>query len=1199
MEHTFIALARKRPGTQIRRHRGATASQILSAFLALSLLSAFAPALKANAGGSISGTVLDPGGAVVAGAKITATEASSGVRRATLTDVKGFYSFPALRVGRYDLEIDAAGFGAYKRSAIMVDTDSAVRVDATLAVGPVQEMVTVSGEGIHIDAADTQMGEVISGAKITGLPLLGRSYTDLLALQPGVIPITSTTSASIADVGASTFSPSGDLNPGTISISGQREVANGFDVNGADVEERINMGAAIIPNLDSIAEFRILTSNVDAQYGNYNGGQVIVVTKSGTNQFHGDAFEFLRNTALDARNFFSPTRGTFSQNQFGGTAGGPIIRNKVLFFADFQHTGTKQGIDTGLIQVPSLADRTGNLADLASQLTGVVGSGPNWPGMLSRELGYPVVAGEPYYSPGCSTTAQCVFPNAVIPQSVWSAPSRHLLQYIPAPNLGGSTFSTSALNQSLRDDKGGLRMDASTRLGLISAYYFADDFSLNNPYPTAQSGANVPGFNAMSLGRSQMINLGDVKTFGATAINEFHLTYVRDANQLGNPVGGVGTSLASQGFVTGAGTPGIVPLAPSIEGVENVFFNNYTIGETSTGLAQVNNSYEVSDNFSKVTGTHTIKLGGEIVSTQINAAPNVQSNGSFSFFGTETGVDFADFLLGIASTYTQGAAQSFYNRDWYAGAFVQDSWRAKPRLTVNYGLRWDLIMPWYEKYNQVQTLVPGEQSVVFPGAPAGLVFPGDPGIPNTLAPSRWNDFSPRLGIAYAPGPHDGLLGWLLGGDDKTSIRAGFGRFFSAIEGTTAGVMAANAPYGTTYTSPSQPLFATPFISASGVNEGQRFPLPFAPLNSSASNPDPNINWAQFEPITGVPGYLPTNKSPYSLQYNVSIQRQFGLNTLLTISYVGSEAHHLLVLVQANPGNPSLCLSLSQPGEVAPGSATCGPFGEGGVYTTAAGHVINGTRGPFGAAFGSNTYQAAVGNSNYNALEITLHHSGRRLELLAGYTYGKSLDNSSSLAEQVNPLNYRLTYAPSSFDMEHNFVISYKYELPFDALFHASNRLTAGWFISGITRFSTGLPVTLFNNSDNSLLGTAPDGVNNFSVDLPNVTSGPLNLNHNPRNGQPYFNTSLFSLPALGESGNSARRIFFGPGIDNFDMALLKSVRVTESKTLELRLEAFNVFNHAQFYGPSSVDGVIDSPQFGRVVSAAAPRLMQAGMKFTF
>jgi hypothetical protein len=1136
------------------------------------LLALFAPTLWASDGGTLLGTITDPNGAAVPAAMITAMDSATGVKQTISADGRGFYSFQSLPVGRYDVQVAASGFKPLRRTGVVIDVDSKVVVDASLAIGERTDTVNVSESATQVETVDTQIGQVITGRQMTAVPLNGRSFTDLLSLQSGVVPVTSITTDTVQDVGAAAFSPSGDLNPGTISINGQREFANSFVLNGSDVEEDVNMGAAIVPNLDSIAEFRILTSNFDAEYGEFSGGQIEVVTKSGGNAFHGDLFEFLRNTDLDARNYFSPTRGVFDQNQFGATLGGPIRKNKVFFFADYQGTRSTQGIDTGEIPVPSLGERAGNFGGFS----GPVGNLAN---LLSQELGYPVSAQEPLSS---------VFPGGVIPQRLWSAPAQHLLEYIPAPNNANGTFSTSSYNETLNDDKGALRLDATTRWGMLSAYYFLDGWSQNNPYPVAQGGANVPGFNALNSGRAQLIALGDTKTINSTTVNEFHFSFMRDSTDVGQPVGGVGVSLASQGFVVGPGTPGIVPLSPKTEGVESVDFNNFSIGTNANELKQVNNTFQWRDNFSKVIGTHTFILGAEFHADQVNVNPIAQLNGNFLFFGSATGVDFADFLLGVPSQYNQSQLQAFYDRNKYAGIFAQDSWRVSKHLTLNYGLRWDRIEPWYEKYNQIATFAPGRQSVVFPTAPAGILFPTDPGVRRTIAPAGNLDFAPRIGLAYSPD------------SGKTSIRASYGMFYTAIEALSIGISSANAPYGTTYTSPAPPLFATPFITASnGQNGGQYFPLQLAPLNTSASHPDSSIDWSQFEPISGMPNYALNNRIPYTEEYMLSIERQLVKNTVLDMSYVGTQSHHLLVLEEANPGNPALCLALSNPATLAPGQTPCGPFNESNVFVTASGQTINGTRGPLGSNFGSDTLETTIGNSNYNSLQVTLRHTSGPLQLLAAYTYSKSLDQSSNLGEEVNPLNPSLSRALSSFDITHNFVISYNYQLPFGQLFRHVNRLTQGWELSGITRFATGLPVTLINYGDNSLLGAEPNGINNYGVDEPDVAPGSLDLNRNPRNGQSYFNAALFSENALGTPGNASRRYFHGPGMANYDMALLKTLRLNESTALQIRLEAFNLFNHAQFFGPQSVDGNISSSTFGQLVSATAPRLVQLGAKFTF
>jgi hypothetical protein len=1156
-----------------------------------------------SVGGSISGTIKDPSGRVVPDAQVTVHQTNTGLAYQAHSNSKGYYIFPVLPVGQYELDVQAVGFSGYQRNDVALDTNAAITLDVSLEIGSVAETVKVSDNTLHVETASTQLGQVITGRQITAVPLDGRSYTDLLSLQPGVAPQTTITSTTVQDVGATVLNPSGTLDPGTIAVNGQREFANYFSVNGADVEEDVNAGTAIVPNLDAIDEFRIITSNFDAEYGEFSGGQINVITKSGNNSFHGNAFEFLRNTDLDARNYFSPTRGAFRQNQFGGTIGGPVRHDKIFFFTDYQGTRQTQGIDTGTISVPSSADRTGNLSDSGSQLVGVVG-GPYFANLLTQKLGYGVTPGESYYVPGCTASTQCVFPNAVIPQQAWSIPAQRMLQYIPAPNTP-TGFATSSFNQTVRDDKGAVRIDANCRWGLLSAYYFIDDFNLNNPYPVAQSGASVPGFDAITTGRAQLLALGNTKTFNATEFNELHISLMRDFTNLGQPVGGRNVSLVSQGFANADGTPSIVPLDPKGQSVENLNFNGFSTGAAANELVQANNTYQITDTFSKVLGNHTIKFGGEFHMDQVNADPIAQFNGSFVFSGQETGVDFADFLIGVPSQYNQSQLNPFYARNKYLGLFAQDSWHALPNLTLNYGLRWDRIAPWSEKYNQISTFVAGAQSVVFPGAPPGILYPGDQtggqAIPNTLAPIGNVSFALRVGLAWSPQAEQGsLLGKLLGGAGTTSVRASFGNFFTAIDALSIGVLAANAPYGTTYTSPAPPLFATPFITAaSGQDNGQPFPYRFAPLNSSRRNPDPNINWATYEPISGIPGYDIHNHTPYTEEWMLSIERQAGPNTVFSASYVGSSSHRQRVLIEPNAGNPSLCLSLSQPSEVEPGTLTCGPGGEDTVYYPIAGGQVNGTRGPLGSNFGSNALQSNIGHANYNALELSARHRSGRLEFSGSYTYSKSMDQSSNVAEEVNPFDPALSYALSSFDVKHNFVLSYEYQLPFDR-FLRPNRLSQGWSLSGITRFASGFPITMVNNGDNSLIGTNPNGINNSSIDAPDYNGRPLHLNHNPRTHQNnYFDSGVFSMNALGTPGDAKRRFFYGPGADNFDMAVAKNLALTESKSLLFRVEAFNVFNHTQFNGATSVDGNIGSSTFGNAISAAPPRILQGALKFNF
>ncbi|HET6843753.1 MAG TPA: carboxypeptidase regulatory-like domain-containing protein [Candidatus Angelobacter sp.] len=1175
-------------------------------FLVASVLALafFVQPASAFSGSSIAGVIQDPTGAVLPGAKLTLVNHALRTEYQAVSDSRGLYFFPALSVGLYELTIEATGFQTEQESNIVVDADSALKLDISLRLAQGAATVTVNADPVNAqlqpDLIATHLGEVVSEKEIQAIPLNGRSYTDLLAVQPGVAPATTLTPTSVIMAGAvGTINPSGDANPGDLSINGQRESANGFMVNGIDVQEHMNGGTSVIPNLDAIKEVRVLTNNFEAEYGNYNGGLVNVVTRSGSSELHGAVFEFLRNTALDARGFFDPTKGVFRQNQFGGALGGPIVRNKVFFFLDFQGTETVQGISSPVTTVLSGQERLGNFSDAQKSLTGTV-SGPNIASMLTSKLGYNVVAGEPYFTPGCNSNSQCVFPGARIPESAFSAPARHLLRYIPPANIGANQFSTSAFSETVRDDKAGARIDANTAAGEISGYYFIDNYALDNPYPAAQGGATVPGFDALNIGQVQEIAIGSTNVFGAKMVNEIHIGLLRNVNNIGRPNGGLGVSLQSQGFVTGAANGGIVVQAPQFEGVENIAFPSFVLGVPITNLKQSNNTLYLNEGISKLLGLHTIKFGFQYHYDQVNENPNATFNGTFNIDGTETGNPFADFLLGSPSNYTQTSGQHFYLRNSYVGAFAQDSWRKRPNLTLNYGLRWDLIRPWSEKYNNIQTVVPGEQSVLYPNAPPGLVVPGDPGIPATLSPTKYLNFAPRLGVAYSPKFGHGIFKNIFGAPWQSSIRAGFGLFYSEFPGLSGAIMYGVPPFGFNYLSPAPPEFATPFVTAgSGVLNADPFPLNFPPHNVSAANPSTGFSFAAASPISADPYFFHHNSVPYTKNYTLSVQRQITRNSLLTVSFVGNQGHHLLVLLPTNVGNPALCLRLSQASQVAPGSATCGPFGEDSVYTSASGQTLQGTRAGLGPNYGPVTTQKTIGNSNYNALESSYRFMlGQRLTILAGYTYSRSIDDASNLGEQINPFNERLTRALSSWDMPHNFVISYIYALPFDQLF-SKNRFTEGWSLSGTSRFATGFPVTLFDDSDRSLLGTLGNGANNQLLDTPQLLPGRLNINTNPGTNGTAFNTGVLIPEPLGQLGNAPRRFFHGPGIENFDLKISKSIPLDEVRSLEIRVEAFNAFNHPQFYGPASVDGEVNDPNFGHVVSAAAPRLIQLAAKFHF
>ncbi|HTZ73892.1 MAG TPA: TonB-dependent receptor, partial [Candidatus Aquilonibacter sp.] len=1200
------------------------------------MILAGATVLWAGITGSISGIITDPSGSVVPGVTVTATNTQTGVQAAIQTDSKGFYNFAELPIGDYTIQAEEKGFKEYLKNGIHIDANSAIRVDIKLEIGTIAEKVTVTSNAVQVETQSTQMGEVIDSQKMTAVPLNGRDFTDLLNLQPGVVP--SQYAAQAPGLNDRTVSGSNSLNSGNQSINGQREAANGFMINGANANEGKNNGTAVIPNLDSIEEFRIITNNFDAEYGNYSGGQVNVVTKAGTNQYHGDLFEFNRNTAFNGRDWYAPNIGKLIQNQFGGTIGGPIKRDKTFFFADYQGTRLIDG-QTATAFVPSLADRQGNLADQEGSLTGTV-QGTAWAQTLTTRLGYPVTATEPYFYTGCTTTAECVLPGGQLSPTKFSPAAAGLLPYIPqpTPNLPANAnynFATSAAEQRLRDDKAGIRLDQNTSdYGVISGYWHVDDDTNNTPYPNG--GANVPGFNALSNSRAQIFVLGDTKSFGSTAVNDLRFSYLRSANHLFTPQGGLGVSLASLGFTPPAGSGanfngGIAPVEPSLEGVPSVSFAllGLNIGVPTDTTRQFNNTFQWQDGFTKIIGTHSIKFGGQFHYDQINDRNFYGENGAFTFDGSESGSDIVDFLLGAPAQLIQASEQILDSRSKYMGLYAQDSWRVTPNLTFNYGLRWEFSQPWYDTQNKIETLVPGEQSVVFPGAPLGWVVPGDPGVPSTLAPTQYHNFSPRIGIAYSPGADSGLIAKITGGPGKMSIRAGYGIFYTAVEDLTQFQEIGDPPYGLFYVSPAPPLFETPFIDRGSNNsEGQRFPFIFPPTNVGPKNPDTTFNWAGVEPLSGTLAYDPHNVLPRAEDYELSIERQFGSNTVLSVSYVGNQGHKLISVIEANPGNPTLCLQLIALNALTSSGQPCGDFGEAQQYilplgvgypsaananvelippgqcggATGVNCVVNSTYTVLGPNFNDVPYEATIAQSSYNSLQVNLKHSSGLSTFLIGYTYAKCMDNASGLQEGLNPFDPRKSIGLCIFDVTQNFVASYETRLPFDRLFHATsgfaNKIAAGWAISGITTFATGLPVTLSEADDNSFTGTQGGEA---QIDLPDFSGGKVLQTTNPRNGGTYFDTSLFSPEAPGTIGNSRRRFFHGPGLNNWDMALIKDTSLTETKSLQFRFEAFNIWNHAQFSANNSSGfGVVGSSGFGQITATyGQPRILQAALKFLF
>lgn len=725
------------------------------------LILLFAVSAYAAITGTISGTVSDASGAVIPGVTVTVLNQDTGIKQTKVTDGKGFYSFPTLDVGTYTVSVSQAGFDTYVEAGIRIDANSDVRADVSLKVGAVTQMTEVTANPVQIETQSSQLGEVIESQKMTDVPLNGRAFTDLMLLQPGVSPYSGKAESSTSSEPA----VSGSLNGGNISVNGGREGSNGYMVNGANVNDGVENSTAIMPNLDSIGEFRIITDNFSAEYGNYSGGQINVVTKSGTNKFHGSGFEFLRNTDFNAKGYYAQTQPAYDQSIYGGTFGGPIKKDKMFFFGDFQGTNTTQA-QTENVQTLSTADLTGNVSDGQWLIAGAPGGGnsPNvvngsgWASVLSNRVGYTVTNGEPYdylatsinpvtgnpYPSNCNSTAYnpatglgCAFPGSVIPKSAWDPVAANLFKYIPAPNATGSniiqsstyaagtvpTYTNSSLPNKLTDYKESGRVDINTRYGTLFAYYFVDGFNSVNPYGGGTDGQ----FPSSTKGRSMLSNVGLTTTFRNNAVNSARISYMRSNYYSGTPDFPLGTSLASLGFLTPWGPAGgISPIDASLQTIPETSVEGISFGLPDAVVGHREGTFQGLDNYMKVVGTHTLTFGVNYHFDLITERNNDENNGDFSFNDstTETGFGAADFLLGAVSNgFTQSSDQYLDARSYYLGAFAQDSVRVKSNLTLNYGIRYEITTPWWDTKNRIETIIQGQQSKVFPNAPLGWGFP--------------------------------------------------------------------------------------------------------------------------------------------------------------------------------------------------------------------------------------------------------------------------------------------------------------------------------------------------------------------------------------------------------------------------------------------------------------------------------------------
>jgi hypothetical protein len=1246
-----------------------------------------------STGGRIRGTITDQSGGAVASAKVTLINEATNVTRDTDSGGNGEYLFIEVPVGSYEIDVTQPGFKKYVRKGVTLDLNEVLSLDIPLQIGASAEIVEVTGAPPVVDTTSTQLGAVVNERASTQLPLNQRDVYQLLQLQPGVQ----------SQLGNDTFY--GSDKPGVVTVNGGRGRANNYSVNGGDGNDLFANLPAIQPSPDSIEEFRVITNSFDAEYGRNSGAVVNVVTKSGTNAIHGSFYEFFRNDVLNAHpfTFFQAPKPEFRQNQFGGTIGGPIRKDKTFFFGSYEGRRIVQGIVSQPISVPTAAEVTNGDFSASGLTNGVVDptGAPGFAGSLTD----PTVANILQNRCGTSLTAPAsaavasvaagggsqlystIFPNFQIPTQCFDPVAVSLLQYVPGAGGAGNVQVTP--NKTDRGDQFQIRVDHSFNNNQKTAiYYYFDDDNTLDPFAKFQaSGATTGNFPGVYATRTQQINVTHTSTIGSTSVNEARFSYFREGqmkfdtptktNAIQSSCGAAAaafcfTGTADTPLVTAGGTPlGTSPdfgihsgLGPTKEGVPFVSVGGgFSIGNNFNGqLPQTGNTFQFSDNYSKIIGTHSLKFGGDLRFQRFDQLLFFDVNGDISFLsspsapgGNDLGFSdaYPNFFLGLGNSYFQGSAQHELVRSTSVYLFAQDSWKIKPNLTLNYGLRWEMNTPLTDIAKKVQTFRAGEASTIYPCTlpatsplyvagsvtdcntagvtPVGLVFPGDKGVPNALTNTYYKGFAPRLGLNWSPSWKDGWLGVLAGGPGKTSISMGYGIFYNPIEQLVLEQFSAEPPFGGSNFI-SNPLLQTPYVN----QRGTIFPNPFNGILSPPRGQP--VDWARFRPMTFF-GQFPANlRLQYSDQYNLTIRRQLRGDILFQIGYVGSQGHRLLASYELNVGNPTTCNQLN----TILGMGTCGPFGEDSAYTIPAGSVIpaGGFTLPYNAGSGGLNVPAGVlanpitlvglrpyssplcqpltgvgcpsdgtpvfsgifsentvAKSNYNSLQVLVQKNfSKGLQFQASYTFSKTMDNASSFESALNPLNFNATYGLSAYDARHRFVFNYVWDLPVPKFDGFKGKLLDGWELSGIVSFQSGFPIRITSFDDIEELDST------FLFETPgepNLTA-PFHTQDIRKNNGFVFDPALFTNSTVmkGTIGNAPRSICCGPGINNWDMSFMKETRFGERSNMEFRGDIFNVWNHAQFY---SVDGNVTNTgsTFGQVQHVHDPRLVQFSLKFRF
>ena len=1079
--------------------------------------------------GTISGTVSDPSGAIIRGAAVTARQVETGLARTTTSDRNGNYVILELPIGHYRLQVAAIGFQEYVQDGITLNVNETAAVSPRLSLGSEKQQVLVSADAALIEPTVTSMGEVVQRRELEDLPLNGRNFWQLGLLQPGVVPLT----PGVIEAGGSL------RNGQAYAVNGQRPESNNFLIDGANNFNGVDGGFILKPPVDAIGEFRILTHGANAEFGGALGSTTNIITRSGTNHIHGTLWEFLRNDVLDANNYFAQTKEPLKQNQFGAAAGGPLKRDKTFIFGFYEGFRNRQG-KTALTTVPSNKQRTGDFSELCPEgFSGGFCTNP------AHQL-FNVFANAPY-------------PNNQVPQVQFSSISKNLLSFFPTPNVGTNLFSTT---QTLRNDSDefGIKVDhyLDPRDTLSFRYVFSQ---LSQFDPLSPGGASVPGFPVGEDQRAQNFVAQETHTFSPSLIAIARFSYLRNKLLFGERENH--QSPSSLGF----------QYSPSLSlaaGPPFIQVNGYSeVGDPITGPRNTyENVFDYSASLSWVRGKHEMKFGGGYQHQGINVLQGIATNGFFVFVPFPVTDAFASFLVGQPIVFLQGIGDFSRgirgnNANWY----VQDTYKVSSRFTINAGVRYELPRPYTEIHNRLSLFEPGKKSQVMPTAPAGLLYPGDPGVPAGLIPTDMKAFAPRVGLAWDPT-----------GSGKWLVTSSYSIFYE--------------PYYTGQGGPLQaPISAPPYLGTPQVSL-PNFADPFnghPPAAGTFSTPLTNLTLS------------PKLTLPYTQDWDLNLQRSFGENWLFEIGYVGTKGTRLPRFIEANPA------------VFVPGTSNGQPISNSSnadqrrLYS---GCTLNDS--PSTCKYSSTGEIAGIANSSYNALQASMRKRfSHGLSFLASYTWSKAIDDVSSFnitgsaAKPVagendlaqDPFNLAAERGRSLFDARHRFVGSYEWELPFwNSPQNWYQWALGGWQLNGIATLMSGTPFTVFDSNDVAAQGSAPE-ISGFSAQRPNLVGDPNSGKHSVSS---WLNTSAYKrldpVANAGQFGTEGRNVNNGPAYADWDFAAFKNFKVTESKQFQFRAELFDFLNRTNFRLP---DSDISSPSFNHILAAEDPRQVQFALKFMF